>query len=329
MSGEFQLACSEGRLGDAHRIASRHEFRIATLSRENLALRLACAGGHLVVAQWLHSTYGHADSRHIGELLLYTALKHGHLDVAKWVYAAFNMEAAFGAAGKNRVDFAIQFARSGEHKSAMWIREAEEWILDRVPRDDPLFGADHTNAQFQLACALGELEIAKKIHTSIWMTDGGDNFAFRHACAGETPEHFEVAKWFHATHARSQEDARDAFKSCLASSFGAPVSLETAQWLRATFDLTSADLDVETVRNVLQIPNAPMHDFVYQLFEMDDTDLTACSTWIAALLYDPARRNYEEARARVRRARQAAQDRIKPAWRSCSTSAALLNKPHT
>jgi hypothetical protein len=62
---------------------------------DNLALRLACLGGHLPTAQRLVAIFGltAGDARAVDSCALHWACAHGHLEVARWLVATFGLTA--------------------------------------------------------------------------------------------------------------------------------------------------------------------------------------------------------------------------------------------
>ena len=131
----------------------------------NLALRNACAGGHLVFAQWLHATFGPAFRGTPADVnadeLMSIACALGYLDIVQWIYETFTLVASKRA----KLAMVLVHACGNGHLSvAQWIcttygftADDEKATLRRV-----MFSADDARAEYtalRRAYAGGHLSI--------------------------------------------------------------------------------------------------------------------------------------------------------------------------
>ena len=119
------VACAGGHLAMAQWLVAA--FRPTGGSVRNLhseadiAMCAACENGHLEIAQWLAATFGITaeDVRDGYNYFLREACVRGHLEVAQWMTAAFGLTAEDAGASNG---YAAQRAKeNGHHEVVQWL----------------------------------------------------------------------------------------------------------------------------------------------------------------------------------------------------------------
>ena len=114
----------------------------------DVPLQSACLGGHLDIAQWLHSEGAPVDGAFSDGEPLHRACSEGHLDVAQWLQRE---GASVNATDDNGITPLHKACINGRLEIAQWLHRAGA-SLNTTDKDG--------RTPLHLACVCGELETA-------------------------------------------------------------------------------------------------------------------------------------------------------------------------
>jgi len=154
-------------------------------------LHCACLGGHLDIAQWLHSEGAPVDGAFSDGEPLHRACSEGHLGVAQWLQRE---GASVNATDDNGITPLHKACIYGRLEIAQWLHRAGA-SLNATDKDG--------RTPLHLACAFGELE------TADWLCSAGADATFKDT-DGNTPAQLLQR------HARDSQLDQQALRSTLA-----------------------------------------------------------------------------------------------------------------
>lgn len=171
----FQKACKNGHIKMIDWLQ-----KISTIDIQcdnNYAFRMACAGGHLDIAQYLRSECPTININACDNFAFYFACAYGHLNVAQWLYAENRIEENMieeNMIEENRIEenkievnnfsellYLVSF---GNHLNILkWLlKENTSLIL-------PVLEVEETERALVIACECGHLQMAQFIY-KLWPT---------------------------------------------------------------------------------------------------------------------------------------------------------------